>query len=553
MPLSTGQIVNGKYRVIRLLGDGGMGSVYEAHHEVLGTRVALKLLHPELSRTGIAKRFLQEARASARIQSPHVVRVADADQTADGLAFIVLEYLEGRTLGGLYEELDRDHQKLPFNDALEYAMQMFEGVEAAHAAGIVHRDLKPDNVMITVDPRGAPLLKLLDFGIAKVDEPPESTGSERAQGPRAPGPALTRPGALLGTPEYMAPEQVYSAGSADARSDIFSLGVILFEMLSGRRPVLSEDPQQIAVSYLTGAFTRLEEACPGVPPDLALAVHRALAAQPRDRFASVAELRAAVEPFAPPRPLPQGRLSMVGSMLPAPSSLPRPPQDGGRAPIPPASAPARSSLGTAPMMMASAPTPTSSAHQSPARGASMSDPPRPRVIPETNSYPQGPQQGGTVAISSFDASLPPTPPATAFVQNPPAPQPGAGFTPEYPGAAPFSTAVGAPSAVAGGPSPGFVPEYPPPAFGPVSASRPSLPGMPGWQPPPSTSSALAPRPGASKKVWILAALAALLVVTGITLGALYALGWLDADPPAKPHKTTPKPKAPAPHPGGALR
>ena len=527
MPLSTGQIVNGKYRVIRLLGDGGMGSVYEAHHEVLGTRVALKLLHPELSRTGIAKRFLQEARASARIKSDHVVRIADADQTADGLAFIVLEYLEGRTLGGLYEELERDHQRLPFNDALEYAMQMFEGVEAAHAAGIVHRDLKPDNVMITVDPRGAPLLKLLDFGIAKVDEPPESTA-----------PALTRPGALLGTPEYMAPEQVYSAGSADARSDIFSLGVILFEMLSGRRPVLSDDPQQIAVSYLTGAFTRLEDACPGVPPDLAVAVHRALAAQPRDRFSSVAELRAAVEPFAPPRPLPQGRMSMVGSMIPSTASLPGQGVATG-APLP----------------------------HPPAPSAVMPDTPKPRALPQTNSYPQPLQQGGTTALASFDSALPPTPPATPFAPDYPSamgpysgnpgrpapPAPAASFVPEYPSAmGPFTVAPPPAGHAAPAAAPGFVPEYPPvqTGFGPASGeSRPSLPGLPGWIPPASTSAPLAPRAGNDKKLWVAVALGGLVLVTGITLGALYALGWLDADPQPKTHKTaTPKAPHPAPAP-----
>src|SRR5271165_377364 len=128
-----------------------MGSVYEAHHEVLGTRVALKLLHAEFSRTGVAKRFLQEARASARIKSPHVVGVADADQTPEGQAFIVLEYIQGRTLRECYAEFAREGKGLPHDEALELAMQMFEGVEAAHAAGIVHRDLKPDNIMITED------------------------------------------------------------------------------------------------------------------------------------------------------------------------------------------------------------------------------------------------------------------------------------------------------------------------------------------------------------------------------------------------------------------
>src|SRR5262249_10298595 len=160
----VGQLINNKYRLIRLIGDGGMGSVYEARHEVLSTTVALKFLHPELSRrTGLVQRFLQEARVSAQIQSPHVVRVTDVDQTSDSLAFIVLEYLEGRTLQTLYEDLYREGRCLSYLDALEYAMQMLEGVEAAHRAGVVHRDLKPDNVMITKTPKGDPLLKLLDF------------------------------------------------------------------------------------------------------------------------------------------------------------------------------------------------------------------------------------------------------------------------------------------------------------------------------------------------------------------------------------------------------
>jgi eukaryotic-like serine/threonine-protein kinase len=476
MRLTPGQVVNGKYRVVRLLGDGGMGSVYEAHHEMLGTRVALKLLHSELSRTGMAKRFLQEARASARIKSRHVVGVADADQTPDGFAFIVLEYLEGQTLRELYEDLDREQRRLPFADALDFAMQMFEGVEAAHEAGIVHRDLKPDNVMITTDPKGGRLLKVLDFGIAKVDEPPESSA-----------PALTRPGALLGTPEYMAPEQVYSAGTADVRSDVFSLGVILFEMLSGRRPVLSDDPQQIAVSYLTGAFTRLEEAAPEVPAPLAMAVHRAIAAQPRDRFASVAEFRSAIEIYAPARQTSLSRLSLLD-----------PGTTGNLRPIP----------------------------------ETRGDPPGAAVLPAPSD------RGADTPLASQMAIPPPSP----------------GFMPEYPpagmplslwpphGAAPLAPAppssgsaptVGDPRAGAfpGGP-PSFV--YPPPA--PPGAS------LAGWAPP-AAADALAAR--RTKMIWIAAAVIAVLGVAGMTLGALYYLGWLD-DEPERPH---PAHKHPAHRPG----
>jgi serine/threonine-protein kinase len=529
MAFSAGQIVNGKYRVIRLLGDGGMGSVYEAHHEVLGTRVALKLLHAELSRTGVAKRFLQEARASARIKSPHVVGVSDADQTPEGLAFIVLEYIEGKTLRETYDALLQSHANwLAYSDALEFAMQMFEGVEAAHAAGIVHRDLKPDNVMITQDQRGGPLLKILDFGIAKVDELPES------------GQALTRPGALLGTPEYMAPEQVYSANSADVRSDVFSLGVILFEMLSGHRPVLSDDPQQIAVSYLTGAFTRLEDACPQLPPGLAAAVHKALAAQPRDRFATVAELRAAVEPFAPPRANP-GATSRISLPALAPTDTvgnPRKPplpgtliysQPPGTLPPSPAAPSGPASAGEANPPASTAP-PTQDEEAAITRSANM-----PRIAP---SVP--PPANGTAVISALSG-----------------PQPAA-FAPDYPSAmGPFSGVPptqghgqpGAPSQPPG-PNPkagpagtAFVPEYPPPfaAQSQLPSDRPMASPAGTWAPQAAPVGGVAPPPRSNAALWAGIALAVLLVGSGITLGALYYLGWLDSDPPAKTHKPPPRP------------
>ncbi|MEO5726720.1 MAG: protein kinase, partial [Byssovorax sp.] len=306
----VGLVINNKYRLNRLIGDGGMGTVYEARHEMLGTLVALKFLHPELTRrTGLVQRFLQEAKVSAQIQSPHVVRVMDVDQTPDGLAFIVLEYLEGRTLQTLYEDLYKAGQRLSYADALEYSMQMIEGVEAAHKAGIVHRDLKPDNVMITTGPKGAPLLKLLDFGIAKL----KVTG-ELEKG-------LTRPGVIMGTPEYMAPEQAYSADAVDSRADIFSLGVMMFEMLAGRRPVGGDDPQQIAAAYLAGQIARIEDLAPGLAPELAAAVHKAMAPLAKNRFDSVSELRDAIEPFAlAVRPIQPSRVSLSATPTPAPAS-----------------------------------------------------------------------------------------------------------------------------------------------------------------------------------------------------------------------------------------
>jgi eukaryotic-like serine/threonine-protein kinase len=370
MPPQVGQVVNNKYRLLRHIGDGGMGSVYEARHETLGTTVALKFLHLEFSRReGLVQRFLQEARASAQIQSPHVVRVSDVDQAAEGDVFIVLEYLEGRTLQTLYEELYRAGRRLPYPEALDYAAQMLDGVEAAHKAGIVHRDLKPDNVMITADPKGAPLLKLLDFGIAKL----KVLGV--AGGPQAPG--LTRPGAMMGTPEYMAPEQAYSADAVDARADIFSLGVIIFEMLAGRRPIGGDDPHDLAGAYRSGRIARLTDLVPTLAPELAAAVHRAIAPLPGDRFPDAAAMREAIEPFA----------SAVRA--PSPSRL----RAGGTIGVSPVAAEAAPVLAALP-----GPPPT-------ARGGRPADAPRPGGVAKTwppdeepapAAPPAAPRMAGTV-------------------------------------------------------------------------------------------------------------------------------------------------------------
>src|SRR6185436_1733305 len=220
-----GELINGKYRLVRLIGDGGMGSVYEARHEYLGTTVALKFLHPELARRpGLVQRFLREARLSATIQSPHVAHVTDVDQASDGGAYLVMELLEGKSLMSLLE----GGKKLSLDVALDYTLQMLAGLEAAHAVGAVHRDLKPDNVFVVSTSRG-PVVKLLDFGIAKLRETDEGQGK------------LTRPGVMMGTPEYMAPEQVYSASTVDERADVYSVGAMLYEMLAGARPAQGED------------------------------------------------------------------------------------------------------------------------------------------------------------------------------------------------------------------------------------------------------------------------------------------------------------------------
>ena len=241
-----------------------MGAVYEATHERLGTKVALKLIHPELARMpGIAERFLQEAKVSARIKSPHVVQVLDVDQTPEGVAYLVMELLVGEPLGRV---LDRD-RILPVNVAVDYAIQILSALEAAHAVGVVHRDLKPENVFVTMA-SGKRVLKLIDFGIAKVREHNDAQRN------------LTLAGVAMGTAEYMAPEQARSADRADARSDIYAAGVMLYELIAGVRPVRGNDPRAVATHVERGEFVPLGIAAPHTPRGVVAVCPRGLGPRP---------------------------------------------------------------------------------------------------------------------------------------------------------------------------------------------------------------------------------------------------------------------------------
>ncbi len=280
--IDIGSVVNGKYRLVRVLGDGGMGSVYEAQHVALGTRVAIKVLHPELARrSGLVERFLQEARVAAQIRSAHVVQVVDVDRTPDGHAYIVMELLEGEPLSSV---LDRQ-RKLPVTIACAYTTQILQALEAAHALGVIHRDLKPENVFVTFV-GGKPNLKLIDFGIAKAHR----TDPQQKQ--------LTVAGVLMGTAEYMAPEQARSADKVDARADVYAVGVMLYEMIAGVRPAGGDDARIIALKVERGDVTPLLQAAPDAPREIAGLVHRAMAARPQLRFASATEMRLAIEAAA---------------------------------------------------------------------------------------------------------------------------------------------------------------------------------------------------------------------------------------------------------------
>ena len=300
MRFQSGDLVGGKYRIVRMIGDGGMGAVYEARHEVLGSAVALKFLHGELAkRPGLSSRFLQEAKVSASIQSPHVTRVTDVDQTPEGSPYLVMELLSGESLQTL---LDR-RSKLPKDQAIDFALQILSGLEAAHALGVVHRDLKPDNVFITPS-TGGPVLKLLDFGIAKLRQTHEYQRG------------LTRPGAIMGTPEYMAPEQLYAADKVDHRADIYSLGAILYEMLTGERPAYGDDAHQIVGQVAAGKVKRITEHDPSLGEVLSGVVHRAIDPDKNRRFPSAMDMRIALAPLS-------GELSHAGRLAatPAPAAV----------------------------------------------------------------------------------------------------------------------------------------------------------------------------------------------------------------------------------------
>jgi serine/threonine-protein kinase len=286
-----------------------MGSVYEAEHLRLGTHVALKVLHSDLARrAGLIDRFLQEARVSAQIRSPHVVQVTDVESTPDGIAYLVMELLQGEPLSNL----EKRERTLSVPIACEYTLQILQALEAAHSLGIVHRDLKPDNVFVTFDGT-RPVLKLIDFGIAKL---------KRAEG--AGQKNLTVAGMMMGTPEYMAPEQAYSATDVDAHADIYSVGVMLYEMLSGQTPAQGEDPRIVVLKVERGEVTPLVHLAPSVPPEVAGLVHRAMAPRPELRFSSAASMRLALEAVMTGKRPPTAKIAQASAPVGAAMAAPAP-------------------------------------------------------------------------------------------------------------------------------------------------------------------------------------------------------------------------------------
>ncbi|HEY0171223.1 MAG TPA: protein kinase [Pyrinomonadaceae bacterium] len=282
------RLIGEKYRLDKLLGTGGMGAVYAGLHVELERPTAIKLLLPDLvSDQQALERFKREGRAAARLNHPNVAGTYDFGTLPSGESYIVMELVEGETL--------RDYLSastvLPVREAVLIARQAADGIESAHRGGIVHRDLKPSNIIISRDHHGALLVKVLDFGIAKLKE--NSASATLA--------SITTAGAIVGTPRYMSPEQCGDR-EVDARSDIYSLGVILYEMLAGRPPFDSPSAMALALKHIQEQPPPLSEARPDLPAELNRLVMWALAKAPADRPQTAAEfsaaLRAAEEPSA---------------------------------------------------------------------------------------------------------------------------------------------------------------------------------------------------------------------------------------------------------------
>jgi serine/threonine-protein kinase len=278
-----GDVLSDKYTIVSVISEGGMGVVYEATHKRIGQRVAIKILHPDMRKTPeyaeYVERFEREARAAGNLKSRHAVRVLDVAETPKGLPYMVMDFLEGHDLQ--HELAERG--PLPIEEAVEYLLQTCAAMAEAHDMGIVHRDLKPANLFMCQD-EGEVIVRVLDFGISK------KVGGDSS---------VTTTETSIGTPLYMSPEQVRSARTVDPRADIWSLGVIAYEMLAGKTPFTGESPTATIAAIVADEVPPLRATRPEIPEELARVVHQALQKDVTNRYADIRTFAAALTPFAP--------------------------------------------------------------------------------------------------------------------------------------------------------------------------------------------------------------------------------------------------------------
>lgn len=310
---APGSVLREKYRVEKVLGHGGMGVVVEAVHIDLERRVAIKVLHAELhSNKDLVDRFVREGRAASRIEGDHVARVFDVDRLEDGTPFLVMEYLDGLDLS----HVRRNQKPLPIKQAIGYVLQACNGIALAHAAGVIHRDVKPANLFVTTDASGVERVKVLDFGISKLSTP--AGGSE---------PSVTRTTVVMGSVEYMSPEQMLSTRDVDGRTDVWALGVVLFELLTAAPPFSGENTTQICAHVMSQPALRPKSLRPDLPDELEAIIMRCLEKERDKRYATVGALSAALQGFI-------ARASLDDSPITAPLPQLPTPRMPGNTPVP---------------------------------------------------------------------------------------------------------------------------------------------------------------------------------------------------------------------------
>ncbi len=283
-PVNKGDVLAQKYRVEQILGQGGMGVVVAATHLQLGQKVALKFMLPAATEVpGAAERFLREARAAVRLRSENVARVIDVGTLDSGSPYMVMEFLEGKDLGEVLQE----RGPLPYAEAVDYVIQACSAMADAHEQGVVHRDLKPENLFLARRPDGRPIIKVLDFGISKLlsSEGPSELSA-------------TKTGIAMGSPAYMAPEQMRSAKDADSRADIWSLGAMLYHLVTGHLPFSAETFTEMMAKVLTEEHIDIRTVSPNIPPPIAHAVAGCLQRDRERRIQSVVELASYLAPCA---------------------------------------------------------------------------------------------------------------------------------------------------------------------------------------------------------------------------------------------------------------